>query len=710
MAIAYKTSSAFGNSTTTSLTVAVPALADGDYAVMWVFTLGSGLATPAGWTSTGAQLIDSQANLYTFWKYQVGAAAATNVVMSVPTGGSFGKVGVYTGATNAAPVVLDNKQTSNVSYWPSAPITTSSTAFIASLGILYSARNFSSFTTSGTISATQTQRSWDTFAGTYRVPFTDAVVTSATGGTLRATLSGTSTSDTRSVVIPEAGGIPVDTTPPAVAITAPLSGETMSGQYTMVAQATDDVGVTSVEFFAGTFSIGQATHGSGNTWSLSSDTNITPDGTYDMHAVAKDAAGNTTESAHITAIINNTNPPSPSGLSVYRGGIETDLNANNLTYWDGTAERGFWYQADAANQVSYWDGSTEKVLNLIAADPDSVLDGATYAAYGDSYGVVQSQSGVNYTASDLFPQQLAAALGTTVTNRHVNSYMAMDVAYLMNNTSSSSKWVPGSFQFVTVHVGGNDSKLINDAAGLNEYRNGVQAVMGLLRMTTRVLATSATTSGTWSPVASSGTSGGARSTSSAASLTFTATGDCTVFLLANRDGTGATYSVTVDGGAPITGTTVGQAAQNPVVTGSYGLVPIHLHGLGAGSHSVVVTRTGGGTLLVDSIGIWATDQSTVPRLLISAFPNAPTAFWTRAGVPVPSAAQILAYRNALRNALIEHAEVGRFAMVLPDSYDKMFFNHLNDPIFVSDGYHPNKAGCDILARIWIGNTRRSFPF
>jgi hypothetical protein len=84
---------------------------------------------------------------------------------------------------------------------------------------------------------------------------------------------------------------PSDSTPPAVTIVTPTNGATVGvGTVTIQAQATDNVGVTKVEFYDGTTKIGEdATASAGNNYDVSW-TSIA--GSHMLKAVALDAAGN----------------------------------------------------------------------------------------------------------------------------------------------------------------------------------------------------------------------------------------------------------------------------------------------------------------------------------------------------------------------------------------------------------------------------------
>ncbi len=96
--------------------------------------------------------------------------------------------------------------------------------------------------------------------------------------------------------------IRIDGGAPTVTLTAPQGGATLAGTVTAAASATDDVGVTKVEFYAGTTLVGTATAAP---YTVAWDTTTVPDGQYALTAKAWDDAGNKTTSAASTVTVSN---------------------------------------------------------------------------------------------------------------------------------------------------------------------------------------------------------------------------------------------------------------------------------------------------------------------------------------------------------------------------------------------------------------------
>jgi glucose/arabinose dehydrogenase len=101
------------------------------------------------------------------------------------------------------------------------------------------------------------------------------------------------------------GGSPSDPNPPTVAITAPANNAQVSDIVNVTADASDDVGVSGVQFLVD----GVAT-GAEDTvapYGVSWDTRTVTNGAHTLTATARDAAGNTATTAPVTVNVANTN-------------------------------------------------------------------------------------------------------------------------------------------------------------------------------------------------------------------------------------------------------------------------------------------------------------------------------------------------------------------------------------------------------------------
>ncbi|HUG15863.1 MAG TPA: Ig-like domain-containing protein, partial [Thermomicrobiales bacterium] len=117
--------------------------------------------------------------------------------------------------------------------------------------------------------------------------------------------------------------------PPSVTLQQPADGSTVSVVVTLVASATDDFGVSQVEFFANGVSLGLGSHSAG-TWSLDWDTTTTDDGPYTVTATATDTASQTASHSIDVTVSNETDPPA--GDAVHVGDLDR-ASMNNGSTW-----------------------------------------------------------------------------------------------------------------------------------------------------------------------------------------------------------------------------------------------------------------------------------------------------------------------------------------------------------------------------------------
>jgi len=124
---------------------------------------------------------------------------------------------------------------------------------------------------------------------------------------------------TSAAVVVSVAAAPPDTVRPTVSVTSPANGATISGTISVSATATDNVGVTRVDFLingsvAGTSSSSPYTY-SWNTSGLS--------GSQTISAKAYDAAGNVGVSPSVSVTVPVSIPPDSGSLTVYNDAVQT---------------------------------------------------------------------------------------------------------------------------------------------------------------------------------------------------------------------------------------------------------------------------------------------------------------------------------------------------------------------------------------------------
>ncbi|MCP4690347.1 MAG: hypothetical protein GY859_20000, partial [Desulfobacterales bacterium] len=94
-----------------------------------------------------------------------------------------------------------------------------------------------------------------------------------------------------------------DSQPPSVAVTSPTDGDALTGQVILMADASDNIAVTGVQFKVDGLDSGAKDVSS--PYRVGLDTTSLYDGSHTITAVAEDAAGNTAVSSPVTVEVNN---------------------------------------------------------------------------------------------------------------------------------------------------------------------------------------------------------------------------------------------------------------------------------------------------------------------------------------------------------------------------------------------------------------------
>ena len=180
-----------------------------------------------------------------------------------------------------------------------------------------------------------------------------------------------------------------DMTPPVVSITAPLDGSSVSGSVTITANASDNVGVTAVQFL-----IDGSNLGSPDTvapYAASWQSTSVANGSHTLSAVASDASNNQT-SATVTVTVSNNDPAAVTGrwgpvmnwplVAVHASMLHT----GQILMWDG------WELPAAAAKL--WNPATNVFTSvpvqsgLFCASHSQLADGRLLVVGGHNGGEV----------------------------------------------------------------------------------------------------------------------------------------------------------------------------------------------------------------------------------------------------------------------------------------------------------------------------------
>ena len=122
-----------------------------------------------------------------------------------------------------------------------------------------------------------------------------------------------------------------DSTPPTVSFASPANGATVSGSVSALVSASDDVGVTAVEFRVDGVLVGTKTSAPYNfTW----DSSSAPNGDHVFKATARDAAGHSADAQITVNAQNDTTPPavsfaSPANGATVSGSVSVVVSASD---------------------------------------------------------------------------------------------------------------------------------------------------------------------------------------------------------------------------------------------------------------------------------------------------------------------------------------------------------------------------------------------
>lgn len=155
-----------------------------------------------------------------------------------------------------------------------------------------------------------------------------------------------------------------DTIAPSVSITAPAANATVSGQINVSANASDNVGVAGVQFLLNGSTLGGER--TSPPYTISWDTRTVSNGTHQLTAIARDAAGNRKTSAAVQVTVSNSSAGTFEPILVNAGGAAYRDPSGNLWAADHGATGGNLFE----NRVSVANTNTPALYQTLRwSDP-----------------------------------------------------------------------------------------------------------------------------------------------------------------------------------------------------------------------------------------------------------------------------------------------------------------------------------------------------
>ena len=218
------------------------------------------------------------------------------------------------------------------------------------------------------------------------------------------TLTATAYDQTSNVT--ESGGLPVqvialDVTAPSVILTAPLNGADVMGDTVISATASDDTGVSRVEFYEDG---GLLYAGNSAPFTFNWDTASVANGAHVLVAKVYDAAGHVTQSSNISVTVNNAVPdnqaPVVNAFSVPASADSLNVAISSFAASDNVAVTGYLVTESAtapSASAEGWSATPQSSFTFSAAGARTAYAWTKDAAGHVSSGVSRS---VTITLSD----------------------------------------------------------------------------------------------------------------------------------------------------------------------------------------------------------------------------------------------------------------------------------------------------------------------
>jgi hypothetical protein len=280
---------------------------------------------------------------------------------------------------------------------------------------------------------------------------------------------------------------PGDTTPPAVALTSPNAGATVSGSVSVAANATDNVAVVGVQFKIDGGNLGP--EDTTAPYSVSWSSGNVPNGAHNVTAVARDAAGNTSSSLRSVTVSNDKTAPTVGLTNPASGATVSGAVSVAATASDNVGVVGVQFKIDGGNlgpedttapySVSWSSGNVPNGAHNVTA---VARDAAGNTANSQRTVTVSNSSGSGSGPSLTWaPPALSNAVSITVTNANRRLYLDNSRDYRLNIVEHLYRdlWIEGGRNVVVVgghitidQVGGDTSYQDNTAVKIRSGASG----------------------------------------------------------------------------------------------------------------------------------------------------------------------------------------------------------------------------------------------
>ena len=256
------------------------------------------------------------------------------------------------------------------------------------------------------------------------------------------------------------GGTGGDTTPPTTSITAPANGTTVSATVSVTASASDNVGVTKVEFYLdGALKSTDTT----SPYSWSWDTTASANGSHSLVTKAYDAAGNVGTSATVTVTVSNTvtttqllgNPGFESGAVTWTASSGVIDNSTSEP-----AHTGSW----KAWLDGYGSAHTDTLLQQVAIPSGKTSATLTFWLHIDTAETTTT------TAYDTLKVQIRNSSGTVLATLATYSNLNANSGYAQKSFSLSSY----IGQTIQVYLVGTEDASLQTSFVVDDFALNVQ--------------------------------------------------------------------------------------------------------------------------------------------------------------------------------------------------------------------------------------------